>query len=387
MGTQDRIKGENLRTLLETLRASPAVSRADLSRATGLRPSTVTNLIRELSRQGWVLELGRGTPGAGGGKPSRLLSLDPSRGRYLSFFWTSRVLEGVLVDCTGRVVSSARRSCLGGSPSDVEFTGLLAGLARELEETSCRGGGAGGTGLAGPSGESGPSGEHGKEPVGAIPLLGAALAVASVVTPGGDVRASADFPHDLENLPLLLRRGLALAADPGGEQRLQGGLFQGSPLREEKGLLPVVVENDANCIAFNAWRRSRLQEEVLLALVFTEDPPSVGAGMVMGGRVWRGARGSAGELLPPSPGHSTEELDRAAATAVRFSDPSRVVISLPDSDPGEGLLGDLHETRRALDESGITVETVLHRQAALLGAAHLVYEDSLDTILAGEVMR
>ncbi|SIQ26980.1 ROK family protein [Alkalispirochaeta americana] len=365
MGTQDRIKGENLRTLLETLRSSPAVSRADLSRSTGLRPSTVTNLVRELSRQGWVLERGRGTPGAGGGKPSRLLSLDPGRGRYISFFWTSRELTGVLVDCTGRVVSSARRGCApevpgssgAQSPSGEEFSSLLAGLARELQKGS-------------PGGSSSGAGESR-----AVPILGAALAVASVVTPEGNVRASADFPHDLENLPRLLRQALA------------DSLARGDLARETVQLLPVVVENDANCIAFNAWRKTRLQEEVLLALVFTEDPPSVGAGMVMGGRVWRGARGSAGELLPPSPGHTPEELDMAAATAVRFSDPSRVVISVPDSASPEGLRGELRETRRALDDSGITVETVLHRQAALLGAAHLVYEDSLDTILAGEGMK
>ena len=55
---------------------------------------------------------------------------------------------------------------------------------------------------------------------------------------------------------------------------------------------PVAVENDATAAAVGAWHARGASEDLVLFTLGT----GVGGGAVLGGRVWRGATGSAGEF-------------------------------------------------------------------------------------------
>lgn len=329
MAAQEAIKGKNLKSILLLLRRRPGLSRADLARLTGLQRSTVSNLVRELLEDSRVIETGRGSPGSSGGKPTILLALNPGRGYYVSLLWGSRGFEAALVDASGAAVyMSPRRVPPAGDPE--------AGLLRLLHALPA------------------------DAPSGAV--LGVALVAGSVVTSAGAIRASAGFPHSLPDAPGLLRQ--LITAVPGGS-----------------GVAPsaAVVENDANCVAIHAGECARDGIRHLLALVFTARPPSVGAGLLADGTIWRGSHGSAGELLPPGRRHTLRELDRAAATALRFADPDHLAVTLPDSIGWE----DLTATAEVVRESGITMEQFPHRDAALLGAANLAFQAELEVYVSG----
>lgn len=67
----------NSRVLLNIIRRQQPLSRADLSRKSGLRPSTVSLIVDELISSGWVLE-GEISKSARGRRPT-MLSLNPQR--------------------------------------------------------------------------------------------------------------------------------------------------------------------------------------------------------------------------------------------------------------------------------------------------------------------
>lgn len=342
----DSIKYSNLRSILELLRRYPDTARSDLARMTGLQPSTVSNLVRELINGKWVLEGGRGPSGSGGGKPGTLLSLSPDRGGYLAFVWTARFFAAVLTDTAGR-----RRA---GSRDYYTDTRDVVTLIREYTQRIAS-----------------------RLPAN-VPLLGIAAAVGSVVDGSGAVRSSADFPYAEDDLSGRIARTVA---DVMPERRDQFGL--------------PVVENDANCIAVQAAYATSAGETThkgrphtgrppqtasvtgtdnVLSLVFSLDPPTVGAGMVIGDRLWRGSHGSAGELLAADSRHSIADLDYAAAVALRFADPRRLVMSLP-----AGLAWrDLHRTVREVEAARIPVDLVDGQDAAIQGATLLAYQASLD---------
>ena len=102
-------------------------------------------------------------------------------------------------------------------------------------------------------------------------LDGVGVGVAGVV----DVRTGAMQPHTHNNLPELAHVSLIEA------------------LREVTGL-PVVVDNDANALALAEWRFGvgRGAHSLVVIAIGT----AVGAGIILGGMLIRGATGSAGEL-------------------------------------------------------------------------------------------
>ena len=76
-----RVGDFNRAIVLEAIRHSgDGLTRASLSRMTGLAPQTISNSIRDLLGRGLVVEAGQ-SPSEGRGRPGRVLQLDPS-GRY-----------------------------------------------------------------------------------------------------------------------------------------------------------------------------------------------------------------------------------------------------------------------------------------------------------------
>ena len=70
----------NSALLLDLIRSKGPVSRADLSRLSGLTKPTVSSQVADLLRRGLVVEAGEGEPDERGGKPSRLIKFDPGCG-------------------------------------------------------------------------------------------------------------------------------------------------------------------------------------------------------------------------------------------------------------------------------------------------------------------
>lgn len=254
MRTGDRqlMRDLNVAIVAHTLRRHQPVSRIQLAQLTNLGRSTISGIVQQLMDRGWVREIG--TAEAAAGRKPVLLEMPPEAGHALAIKVGPGVLAVGLADLRGRMVQRERRALRGAlSPAEVVaqvqlWTGeLLQGL--------------------------GPARSR---------VLGAGVALPGVVNAGqGTVTANAL-----------------------GWQRVQ--LQQ--PLEEALGL-PVLLENDANAFALGEWTHGAGQAAGGEGLVAVTVGAGVGAGIITGGQVYRGAFSAAGEL-----GHVTVQPGGPACT-------------------------------------------------------------------------
>src|SRR5215211_3396310 len=118
-GSLRSLRERNRLQVLEVVRGSNSVSRADIARRTGLARSTVSTLVNELLGAGLLVE--RGAPeDAGGtqGRPPVLLSFDPGAGAGLG-------IAGPIDQATGTVGSSAILPGWAGMPVAQALTSRL----------------------------------------------------------------------------------------------------------------------------------------------------------------------------------------------------------------------------------------------------------------------
>ncbi|ACU40009.1 ROK family transcriptional regulator [Actinosynnema mirum] len=237
------LRGYNDAVVLGLAR-SGAMTRVELAERSGLTPQAVSKIVNRLIGDGLLLE--SGTRNVGVGKPRTLLKLAADRRLALGAQVERDELRVVLADLAGDVVGRAVAPLPPGFGPDA-FVAELAALADRLRTPDVE--------------------ER---------LLGLGIGFVG---------------------PLDHRTGTVL--DPNG---LAG--WTEVPLRDlaEKRLgLPVVVDKDTNAaIVAESWRRGEELRDAVLVWVGT----GLGAGLLLDGRVHRGARTNAGEF-----GHTSIRLD------------------------------------------------------------------------------
>ncbi|GAA4937229.1 putative NBD/HSP70 family sugar kinase [Nonomuraea thailandensis] len=229
-------RGDLTRTaILALLGTVGPLSRSEIARELDLSPATVTQLTKELIGHGMLEELD--LKPSRGGRPAQRLGLVGSAGRALGVKVTADHL--VLVDARldGEVLGSWER------PHDPAAPDALEHLADAVESVV-------------------------REIPGVPPLLGVGVGVPGSVD---------DQAVGTVNAPTL-----GWQAMPVGER-----------LRRRLNL-PVLVENDVNALAAaeRLYGRGRTHSDFLVLTIGR----GVGAAIVAGGRVYRGARGGAGEF-------------------------------------------------------------------------------------------
>lgn len=238
------LRSHNMALVLDLLRTAGAdgISRLELAERTGLTPQAVSKITARLRDEGLATEAGRRT--STGGKPRTVLRLVPEAGHAVGLHLDRDELRAVLVDLTGTVVEERRTSLDLG-------TGAEAVLSAVAEETGS---------LAGA-------------------LLTAPLLGVGVALPG----------------PLDHNRGVL--------HRVTGfPEWDGFPLRDALARRlggPVVVDKDTNAAALGLAVGGEGGSFAYLHL-----GTGLGAGLVIGGAVHRGARTGAGEF-----GHQVVQLD------------------------------------------------------------------------------
>lgn len=245
-------RGDLTRTaVLALLGTAGPLSRTEIARRLDLSPASVTQLARELLGQGMIEELDR-TPSRGG-RPAQLLGLVGGAGRALGVKVAADHLVLVDVRLDGEVLGSWSR--------DFDATGPAA-LDRLVDAVAE---------VAGQVTAARP--DHGRGPP--PPLLGVGVGV-----PGGVV----DQADGVVSAPTLGWSGLPV----------------GTRLRRRLDL-PVLVENDVNALAVaeRLYGRGRTHRDFLVLTIGW----GIGAAIVTGGRVYRGAHGGAGEFghMPVDP--------------------------------------------------------------------------------------
>ncbi|MEJ1195856.1 ROK family transcriptional regulator [Streptomyces sp. CCNWLW230] len=125
------LRSHNTALVLDLLRSAGAegISRLELAERTGLTPQAVSKITARLREDGLAAEAGRRA--STGGKPRTVLRLVPEAGHALGVHLDRDELRAVLADLDGAVVGE-RRSPLDLGAGAADVVEAVAGVAREL---------------------------------------------------------------------------------------------------------------------------------------------------------------------------------------------------------------------------------------------------------------
>src|SRR5829696_10509583 len=235
------LRGSNRERVIQTLRLLGVTSRAHVARRTGLSRSTVSSIVAGLQADGIVIDRDEDSrAGSAGGRPPALISLDPAAGLALGVDFGKRHLAVALADLSHELVAEEWAEM----PDDYDAnTGIER--AAELVELVL--------GAAGADRER---------------VLGVGMGLPGPVHSSGVVGSSAILPgwagtHAAERMSALLG-------------------------------MEVWLRNDANlgALAEATWGAGRGAS----AVVYLKLATGIGAGIVIDGRLFGGAGGTAGEI-------------------------------------------------------------------------------------------
>ncbi|MFJ3665968.1 ROK family protein [Streptomyces sp. NPDC090106] len=243
------LRSHNTALVLDLLRTAPAegVSRLELAERTGLTPQAVSKITARLRDEGLAADAGRRA--STGGKPATVLRLVPEAGHAVGVQLDRDELRAVLVDLGGTVVGER---CV---PTD------LGGEASAVVETVAR----------------------------------AAGELASSVRPESLLGVGVALPGPLDHVRGVLHRVTGFPR------------WDGFPLRDavaERVGMPVVVDKDTNAAVLGLAVGGVDGGARAGSFAYLHLGTGLGAGLVIGGAVHRGARTGAGEF-----GHQVVQLD------------------------------------------------------------------------------
>ncbi|MFI0238996.1 ROK family protein [Streptomyces sp. NPDC016845] len=300
------LRGHNAALVLDLLRTAGehGISRLELAERTGLTPQAVSKITARLRGDGLAVEAGRRA--STGGKPRTVLRMVAGAGHAVGLHLDRDELRAVLTDLAGTVVACRRSPLDLGAGADA----VLAATAREVDALLD----------AGPAVEGGPS------------ALGVGVAVPGPLDHAGGVL------HRVTGFPQ----------------------WDGFPLRDalaERLGLPVVVDKDTNAAALGLALAAE-SEPAVRSFAYLHLGTGLGAGLVLDGELYRGARTGAGEF-----GHQVIQLDGPlCGCGNRGCIEALCLAALADGAP-EGV----REAARVLGEGAGNLVSLLDIDAVLLG--------------------
>ena len=235
------LRSANRRRLLDVLRDRGEVSRAELARLTSLSGTTVSSLVAELTDEGRVAEVGRDDRGAGRtGRPGRLVRLVGERSLVVGLALGPDVVRTAVCDLAGAVLAQRTEAV------DVDQDGADA-----LRQT--------------------------------------ARLVSTVIADAGVDRGRVS--RLVAGVPGVVDTSTGHVVS---DRMPRWGLIDPRPVLAAATGLPTVLENDADLCALgeHAFGAARGLTDV----VHVKASAGIGVGLVLGGQLYRGAHGGAGEL-------------------------------------------------------------------------------------------
>lgn len=315
-----RARTHNRQVVLERIRVSGEVGRAEIARGSGLSTQAVSNIIADLLDDDLIVETGRrsGTRGL----PPVQYGLNPSGGYALGVEIRPDAVFAAVLDLCGTPIASARKELtaldLDGVTKAVLGISAKVTKAAKVDENRC---------------------------------LGAGIVMPGPFGPTGLTGAASDLPIWREVSP---RDWFADALG-----------------------VPVVVENDANAAAV-AERVSGVAKdlETYAVLYFGT---GLGLGMVQNGRLVTGAFGNAGELghIPVAAGGSVVTLESMVSrlSVQQYMSIAGLNVSTVDglneayANRETALLEWLNAAAEPLGSAIAIIENMLDPQTVILGGA------------------
>jgi predicted NBD/HSP70 family sugar kinase len=389
-GSLTSLRELNRGRVIESLRELGVASRAEIARSTGLSPATVSTLVGQLVETGLVVDAPqRLSRRSQGGRPPALITLDPAAGVAIGIDFGKRHLAVAVSDLSHEILAERWRTM----HEDYDARAGMDGAVKLVDEALAR---------------------SGTEP---DRVLGVGLGLPGPIHRStGTVGSSAILPGWTD--------------------------VRIAEVMSERLALPVHVDNDANlgALAELHWGAGQGAS----TLVYLKMATGIGAGLVIGGRLFHGAGGTAGEIghttvdeagpicrcgnrgclemfaaapalaellrttrgdvtgdrvvelaLEGDPGCRRAIADagsytgHAVANLCNLFNPERIVVGGSLGAAGEVLLGPLREAvRRRVIPSAVgdveIVPGVLGDRAELLGAVALVLKEKEQGVLASQ---
>lgn len=243
-GDQALVKKINKSIILHTIRMHSPVSRATVSSMTGLNKATVSNLVAELCSQELVTEAGPGE--SSGGRKPLMLHFNNRAGSVIGIELRVKQLKAVLCDLGGGILHE--REALLDTHNLAYVLEQMKNMITELITEA---------------------------PPSPYSIVGIGVGVPGMVDENGVVLFAPNLGWEMVDL-----RGIL----------------------EDTFSVPVTIDNEANAgaqgeLSFGAARGVR-------HLLYISAGSGIGSGIIIGGELYKGARGYAGET-----GHMTIESD------------------------------------------------------------------------------
>ncbi|MFJ3660848.1 ROK family protein [Streptomyces sp. NPDC090119] len=234
--------------LLDLVRSGQAVTRGALQQLTGLSRATVGQRLDRLFRAGWLRE-GAGGPVDSplGGRPAITLEFDGSHAVVLAADLDTRHARAALLTLTGEILAERSGALIVEDGPEVVLAGLGRWFAELLTETG-----------------------HAPESV-----CGIGLGVPGPVDTGTGRVVQPPMMSGWDGYDIRGRLSRAFTEHTG------------------TGPVPVLVDNDANLMAYGE-QRTGYQD--CRAFVLVKVSTGIGAGVVVDGAIYRGVDGGAGDL-------------------------------------------------------------------------------------------
>jgi predicted NBD/HSP70 family sugar kinase len=270
--------------VVRTIWQNPHISRVGIAERLSLDKSTVTNQVTRLIEIGIIEEIAEGSAGTRGGRRPIHLAMNRSFGTVIGIEIQVESYVAVAVDLGGEILAETK----GSVPVGVEVSDMMFSVIQECIAKLC------------------PDGSR---------LLGVGVGTGGLVD---------------------LKKGRIRYSVPLG---IKSALDFGKTVSARLNV-PCLIENDANCCAWGelAFNRDEALRDFLFALIeFRRDPKSIGLsggigvgfGIVMGGKVYSGPHGNAGEFRSAfcdGPGESQLSISKAAQSRLD-SDRSALVAA------------------------------------------------------------
>ncbi|GGU95518.1 transcriptional regulator [Streptomyces albospinus] len=292
------LRGHNTALVLGLLRTAgqEGASRLELAGRTGLTPQAVSKITARLRADGLAEEAGRRA--STGGKPRTVLRLVPGARYAVGLHLDRDEIRCVLADLAGRPVAERRAPLDLGAGAEA----VLAAAGREVAAL--------------------------RDAAGGPPVLGAGVAC----------------PGPLDHGTGVLRQVTGLPQ------------WDGFPLRDALGArlgLPVVLDKDTNAAALGIGRAP--EEAGGASFAYLHLGTGLGAGLVLGGALYRGPHTGAGEF-----GHQVVQLDGPRCGCGRRGCVEALCLAAV-------ARGDLPEAARVLGVAAANLVELLDVDRVLLG--------------------
>lgn len=237
IGNRQLIRALNRSAVLNTVKSRGPIGRAEIARRTGLSPATVSSLTADLIERQLILETEPGE--SSGGRRPILLEINPGGGYVVGIKLTESHIIAALINLEAQVLDRRTDDLPGTAPAQV-VSSIATSVAQLLETAGL---------------------QHGQ-------LLGVGVGLAGVVDAEAGVSRQQPFLN-WRDVPL------------------------GKMLSETLNTL-VHIDNDVNALtlAERLYGRGQGIDDFLTVTVGR----GVGLGIVIGGQLFRGARGGGGEF-------------------------------------------------------------------------------------------